>query len=1471
MSTTAFISSPRRSGHPDACLTLSPDGELSTHTLGGVGAQESPPHIVVAPSDVTAACWSPDGGCIAFARTGATLSIVEPGQTSALLDCWPLPAELPDFEGVVPHVDSLAWLPDATPASSGPASQLRGTLLACTTLPSDTGDESDAAPLLALRWSASGDTTPAVFVSSQAILGVSGQACGPSTGPYLRVAHLPAWRLAVLSHRKANTEHIRLLGIPPAAAADMAAPTEMEVLEDREKPSVKSTSSGDDNYVCGLATCAVRVTGDASRRVQCPNRREPDKEGGLLPQGPLLCVATTDGRLWVYASGTYDPETYPPHELTTPAELPAAPPAATAEPPPVPPPTPRAPEETAAPPPPPPTPTPVPPPLLPPPSLPPPAFAVAEQGAVTPALCAAPTPPPMFQTPPAFPPPAPPALPQPPATALPAFMPAAASTSPFKLGAALSLDTWAAKTAVPPAPGRDAPAAAAAPAPVPPPKAEPEPVVVPATPPPPVKSGPDPLKFKANMPSPSPPAPPAHAKQAPGPVTHEGGLFAVSADMKDTIAEVGALASDIEALISKCRLGHDSAPFTSASVDGLVSQTDGLKEAVASLGTDLAACRTAFAALRSAHHEDERLCAELRDVWSLRENGAEEGGGGGDVSDDGDWPSDALPPRCRGASRQAGRLDPSLEALRSTLWRQMMGVTTRLNDLETSMDALQSAHRAAANPGGAAALLTAYVRSAEDIMERADAAAAELDDLLERMAQLEVQISSPMAASEGEDVGEDISGTPLVRGVGGDANGAASFAQLSLGLPRTPLSGQAYGSAQRGATGEQVRRALLRSVGNTPRRVAVTPTGAATEEGPSTPRVAPLPPQPPRMAPLSPTLVAPPPTPAAPSPPPAPAQAPKQAEVPVAVPPPPEKRSLSPSLPSLGALGGSLGGFERVAQAAAPPPPFAAAPTPVAFPAAAPPAPPATAVPPLATVLPSMGSPKRRVHSTSHIEQEEPRVHKGFGQAPFPLQPAAPPLTPPAAPAVPAIVPSGLQWGAAAQPGAASAALAQLGAVPKAIREEAKTSPGGTTPPAAPAWSFPMVVEPPKAAASSEEAKPAPTAAAATPAQGGFEWPTAPVAGPKSPFAAVAAPDAKNSGSAELKSAAPGEPLAASAPAPSVPEAKPAAAAPPTLSAPPAAEAKTSPPMPSSPDAGAAAPGLDFGFGKGFSSLGFGAAPAATTPATPAESPFSKGLNLGALPQAASAPSSPFGAATGLGGGSMFGQPQAAAAPLFPALSAPSAIGLGGGAQAGAPPASQPAASPFGTPSLPGMFGGVAATAPALAMPRPMGMSAGFGQAASPGFSQPSVMTAALPAFGQASTLSGVSSPGGGAAVAPVASSNAFSSYARAPASPFAQLAGQGTGFGGAGASSPFAALAQQQQQQQPQQQGGAFGGFGQQQAPPQGGFGFGQNAPQGGGAFGAPAAQGFGAQPGFGAAAQPTQPRPNLSSAGGDFSQMRR
>ena len=228
----------------------------------------------------------------------------------------------------------------------------------------------------------------------------------------------------------------------------------------------------------------------------------------------------------------------------------------------------------------------------------------------------------------------------------------------------------------------------------------------------------------------------------------------------------------------------------------------------------------------------------------------------------------------------------------------------------------------------------------------------------------------------------------------------------------------------------------------------------------------------------------------------------------------------------------------------------------------------------------------------------------------------------------------------------------------------------------------------------------------------------------------------------------------------------------------------------------------------------------------------------------------------------MFGQPQAAAAPLFPALSAPSAIGLG---STQAAPASQPVASPFGTSSSPGMFGGATAAAPALPMSRPMGMTAGFGQAATPGFGQPSVMTATLPAFGQASSLSGVASPGAGTG-GTAATSNAFSNYARSPASPFAQVAGQGTGFGGGGAS-PFAALAQQQPQ------GGAFGGFSQQQQqqqPQGGGFGFAQNAAPGQGAFGMPAVQGFGAQPGFGAAAQPMQPRPS-PPPGGDFSQMRR
>ena len=385
-------------------------------------------------------------------------------------------------------------------------------------------------------------------------------------------------------------------------------------------------------------------------------------------------------------------------------------------------------------------------------------------------------------------------------------------------------------------------------------------------------------------------------------------------------------------------------------------------------------------------------------------------------------------------------------------------------------------------------------------------------------------------------------------------------------------------------------------------------------------------------------------------------------------------------------------------------------------------------------------------------------------------------------------------------------------------------------------------VPPLEAATKSPDTTPTSTAPAATATQG-FAWPSAPISGLKSPFSAAPKP-------APVASQAP---TAAPAPlSPAVPEMKPANLFPSRISASPAA---TQPPLAQAPVAQgsasvseAATPELGFNW----SSMGLGATPAGSSaPAATAaaESPFAKGLNLG-MPQTAS--NTPFGGLSGLtaaantssgSGSSSFFTSQPMAPPAQTAFPALSGLGTGGGfgtSQIGG----QTTMSPFGVASNQASGSMLGGSGAAFGQPaRPMGPVAGFGQ--------PSVM-GAMPGFGQAASpgMASPSSAGGGAS----GGGTAFAAFARAPASPFAQVAGQQSGFGAAAAaaaaaaasSSPFAAVAQQQSPfaaaaQQPQASGFGFhgqqqmGGFG---ASPTQGVGFGAQQQQPGAGFGAASPQ---------------------------------
>ena len=85
-------------------------------------------------------------------------------------------------------------------------------------------------------------------------------------GPYLHMAVVPQWGPAcIVSHRKANDDHIRVvqLGGEEGTDGEEGPPLEVMVTGDNTRIALPSAPGGDDNFVIGLAidtSCnAVRV------------------------------------------------------------------------------------------------------------------------------------------------------------------------------------------------------------------------------------------------------------------------------------------------------------------------------------------------------------------------------------------------------------------------------------------------------------------------------------------------------------------------------------------------------------------------------------------------------------------------------------------------------------------------------------------------------------------------------------------------------------------------------------------------------------------------------------------------------------------------------------------------------------------------------------------------------------------------------------------------------------------------------------------------------------------------------------------------------------------------------------------------------------------------------------------------------------------------------------------------------------
>ena len=1093
------------------------------------------------------------GSCLALAVADKILVCSAAGER---LGAYALPPDAPAWRGRAVSVHTLAWCADGEEEAEEGGVQgapPRGCLLAALSVApppdadaDDAGDasESDEAPLLALRWSGApgGERAPCEPECAQlfqdACLAVDPQAAPPGGGPYLRLASLPAWGLALAAHRKASDEQLCCLSLAGGSPGSRTA-QQLDFMDEAEKLRLPLRLDEGDNYVTGLAMCCSQHTAAGP-----PNRRTPDQ--GALQAGPLALVSTSDGKLRLFVAASYEPERYSASLLVAPQPLP-------------PPPLPQEAEQPVA--------------------QPPPAHARAAPTAPAVAAAPAPLPPAVLFAPP------------PPPAAAAIALQAAAAPPIVSMGSFL--------LASPPPP-------------------EVPPTLTPA----PTPQLPT-LHFRADLST--PPAPVAPARSAQAAVEARGGLFVVCADVADAVAEVSALAQDVSALLQRVRAADAAAPFAHASVSQLMEETAEVQRSVSAASDEVASQRAAFARLREAHLEDERLAAELRSRWVLCGEEGEASGGSDDERMGGDEDDS------EGEGERAyGALEPALAALRYGLRSQLSGLAVRLGELETEVEARERGARAQGTAQGAQALLEAYLRSALELQAGARESGHRLEELQERLAQAD-RVGSPALRSAGS-AQEQLARLALrdEPGGGSPTADALSFADLALSPSRTP------GQADAAVSSQQLVSALLASTGGTPRRV--TPLPPKRDSPPAEQAQPPTPP--PRMAPLSPPpalRVAPPPPPIAhPAPPPAAAQAPlfaapasgalfaaPQAAAVFAPPAPPAwsapVAAASPAAPAPPA-------FSCVAPAAAAAAlvdaPALATPGVSALPAAAAAAPTSPPSPPPAPPAEAPHLKLRRSHTFEDVREEEPPHRKAFAASP--PQPQQQQQQPPIA------APPSSPFGSAAAPSSQSpfGALGPRGGA--ALATPAAAAAGG------PAWTLPA-----PAAAATALAQLAALPAAPSAGGGGttrlaaFSFPSAAPAAvfpaASSPFAALSAPTpAPAPMPAVLPAPAPAPaPVQEAAVVPAAPAAEqlPAAPSPPSPPAPPLREEAR-------PDAAASAADAQSGDASGTAQPQ--AAPeAAAPPAPPPPAPqpsassafgaaFAAALSEHPSPSAQSPPQNPF-------------------------------------------------------------------------------------------------------------------------------------------------------------------------------------------------------------------------------------------------------
>ncbi|BDA49876.1 probable nuclear pore complex protein NUP98B at C-terminar half [Coccomyxa sp. Obi] len=191
--------------------------------------------------------------------------------------------EAKDADGVV-NVDTLAWL--------GSQSLLVSTNLHPV---EDLTAEMDIAPLAVMQWSAwdveAGADPEELQLAEFIAPAVNADSTAENSGPYTHVTRVPAWGAAVVAHRKASDDHIRLYEVGQGYVKAI------DVTEDWSAIRIPSAMDYSDNYVTGLG---IDFTSTDIHVMP------PDPEASALPPSPVLLVATSDSalRLFTFAHMT---------------------------------------------------------------------------------------------------------------------------------------------------------------------------------------------------------------------------------------------------------------------------------------------------------------------------------------------------------------------------------------------------------------------------------------------------------------------------------------------------------------------------------------------------------------------------------------------------------------------------------------------------------------------------------------------------------------------------------------------------------------------------------------------------------------------------------------------------------------------------------------------------------------------------------------------------------------------------------------------------------------------------------------------------------------------------------------------------------------------------------------------------------------------------------------------------------------